>query len=308
MLIGAMALATLSFAQYSWDDILYVNPYLANGYFMINPDQWSALEVDHLSVDIFLVDEDQGGKRHYDKVETITINGPTYANVDFGFMDGATDEASGYYHLKGFDQDGKVVLDVNASPRNCVGCDSDWDRYCGQVCNAQSYAWKLQLYSSISLGQSYIKLQDAFIDGSFLYFYVPDGQWEQFKLQYYSGDLGYPFSWDELLDNEENFGNQVFQVSVLPDDARDIEGYFIPSYLHDEGGYAIAKHLGPWRQMMGSATELLASDYGGLCYQGGDFLKNLFNADQGIQTRYAQHDLDPLACLGLLVEGGEGVA
>ncbi len=296
-----MLACVASYGQDTWQDVLRADPYLADGYFIVSADQWQAKDLDHITVDIILAELQTNDTVQEQTIQQFQISSATYGKADLGFLTSMTDQQAAYYRLRGYNKSGTLMVDVDGSPRDCPGCGA-WPEACRQTCNAPDYAWSLHLHSAG--GQSYIELGNGIVNGTWLYFYVPQSQWGQFSNQYTPTALGYGYGWNELL-NMDGYHDQVFHLNILPDDARDITGYMIPAGLRAAGGYAVAKHRGPWWQP-GIATGTIALGYGDLCL-GEDHLRTLFNADGFVQYTYSQYGLPSLTCNGMLVPGGSAV-
>lgn len=238
LLAAALFLFSATYAQQEYQKILRSDPYLANGYFIVDPDGWQQLDISHIDVDIILATPNTGGATSKQTIQSFTIEEPTFGKADLGFLSTMEEDQFGYYRLRAFDNAGNEIVNIQGL-RDCVDCEP-WPLVCRQVCNAPAYAWSLDLYSDG--GQSEIEMHEGTNDGMYFYFYVKDADWSWFRNHYSASDFGLPgggdpFGWQDLLGSD-----YCLHVSSIPEDGRNIEG--ISHGLGAGPGWAIAKGRG----------------------------------------------------------------
>lgn len=292
LLAATLFLLSATYAQEDYRKILRTDPYLSNGYFIVDPDDWQQLDISHIDVDIILATPNTGGATTKETIQSFTIEEPTFGKADLGFLSTLEEDQFGYYRLRAFDHSGNEPVDIEGF-RDCVGCEP-WPLVCRQVCNAPAYAWSLDLYSDG--GQSQIEMHEGTNEGMYFYFYVKDADWQWFRNHYSTSAFGLPGSGDNNGWNGIMGSDYCFHVSSIPDGGRNVEGI---SYGIGVGsGWAIAKGRGEWSSFLVS-TDVIGTGNGDLC-QSGDYLRQVFNSDALVQFTLSQNQAGPVTCTAMI--------
>jgi hypothetical protein len=155
----ALLLAAATQAQNTWQSILSTDPYLSNGYFIVNADQRSQLNIAHIDIDIIMATLMPDGTMQKTTLQQFSITNNFYGKADLSFLDSVQDNQRAYYHLAAFDQGGHKLIDYEGLP---VDGASLWPEVCRQTCNAPSYSWTLHLYTDGA--QSQIDLLPGYVE------------------------------------------------------------------------------------------------------------------------------------------------
>lgn len=196
-ILTALGLLFFSWANGQADQfkkLLRTDPYLSNGYFIVDKDKCAALGVTQLEIEIFTYRETSGLRTKTTLKSFTMVPADFFKDADLGsikpnMLAGET----AYYRLKGKDKDGKVVEDYQATG---VGGDDPWPQRCHLICNAPGYSWNLRAFSSG--GQTYIDMVEGTNDGSYYYFYVKDTEWNTFTQQHLPSEFGFMQQWSVI--------------------------------------------------------------------------------------------------------------
>lgn len=279
-----------------YKQILLADPYLSNGYFIVDEAKFQQLQLTHIDVDIMAHRLLVTGGTTEELIDSITITDSFFGKADLGFLGSLQAGEFGYYTLRGYNTVGAVPVAFGP-----VGGDGPWTEICRETCNAPSYAWSVR--KTAQNGSMKLELAEG-IDAetqSFYYFYVADADWIQFTDQHSPNEFGLDHIW---MYYDSNPSTEVIQLTAdeggAPAEAYNIEGYTIPVHTPVHG---IRKGMGDWDDIMNnSAVEMI--DDGTSC--GGYQLMDLFNSYYDL----VDHQGDPLpelTCSGLST-AGEGVS
>lgn len=295
----AVLMAATLFAQDQWRQILCTNPYLSNGYFIVNQQERQQLNIERLDVDIRMATWMSDGSLQSESLQHLSIEDNFYGKADLSFLDSIQTNQWAYYHLAAYNHASDQVIDYEGLP---PGGGTSWPEQCRQTCNAPSYSWTLHLYSDGA--QSQIYLLPGYANGSNFYFYVKQSDWPQFTNQYDPLSFGIWNDWSTLTASNYQ-GQDVIHYTGGPDDplpagARDIDSYLIPTSDLDVGGYAVAKLLGPWAMGDLLVTGAISSGPAQLCGtpSESDLLRQAFNSDPNVMAHLEGRPL--LTCSGML--------
>ncbi len=301
LLAAALFLFSATYAQEEYQKILRTNPYLSNGYFIVNAEEWDQMDISHIDVDVIIATSKGNGVERT-VVQSITIVNPSFGKADLGFVSTLEGDQYAYYNLRAYDQSGNVPVQYSTD-RNCPDCWG-WPAVCQQICNAPSYAWALKAFAGD--GQGNITMLNAVTPNqSYFYFYVKQANWGAFMNRSQSA-YGIPGSgWIDAL----HYPDEVFHVSSTTSEMRDEEGYSLGT--GDLGAFAIAKHFGPWQLAPhGVTTSNMPIDINSLCMPIGisgadDNLRALFNANSASSNLLTSTGAPELVCNGMISLGGD---
>jgi hypothetical protein len=184
LLAFALLLFSSMSAQDQWTKIFRTNPYLSNGYFIVNADDWQQMDLDHIDIDIIMATLMPDGSTQKTTIQSFSITDNFYGKANLGFLDSIQDNQMAYYKLTAYDRNDEVPITYEGLPQNPGPA---WPEVCRQTCNANSYAWSLRLCSNGY--QSIINLSEGTANGSYLYFYVKQNDWAQFMNQYTTSEF-----------------------------------------------------------------------------------------------------------------------
>jgi hypothetical protein len=293
LLVLAVTSAGLVNAQVSrWSDVLRTDPYLSNGYFIINPTKYQSLDLDHINIDMILATPNTSGGITKQTIQSFSITNGFQGHADMAFLQTLQSDQRVYYRLRGYTDTGSVPIDFEGLE---VGGQS-LPRVCGQTCLSTNYSWTIDVYASG--GEAIMEMRDGTVNGSYDYFYIKDANWPQFTQQYTSTTFGMHDggSWSDILDL--NLTTEVVHLPVSAPDFRNEVG--VPFGTGYSGpAYAVAKHAWPWEGPV-LQSNVLINNSGVWCSEGGsDIIRSLFNADGAVQNSLAQYGLSPIACNAL---------
>lgn len=275
---------SVSFSLHAQDDfrqILLADPYLANGYFIVNSEKFDQLNLSRIDVAIIANKLTQSGGTQPVRLESFTISSDFYGSIDPSWIESLQEGETVFYQLTAYDQNDNVVIDYQA-----YGDGNPWPEACRLNCNAPSYAWTLVAYSSLS--QTVIDIVNGTTNGSANYFYVRAEDWVEWIAHEDPEDFGFYQPWTEAAYYNPT---EIFFVQDAPASARDVDGY--PLGAGSEA-WAIRKDRGPWRQLYAHTGEIASQN---ACL-GGNNLLTLYNADEAVQDAMELYELDPLVCSG----------
>lgn len=298
LLALALLSAGLANAQADrWSEILQTDPYLSNGYFIVNQAKYHAMGIDSMNVQIIVATPHANAPATKQTVQSFGITNGKYGHADMGFLQSMQPNQTSYYHITGYTPTGSTPIDIDAE---CVGCQS-WPEVCRQTCLSNDYSWAIKAYAYN--GQAVMEMTDGTINGSYDYFYVQQSDWANFTLTHSLSQLG-------LLDaNDWNDyfipgypSQEVFEEFPVPPEARQMNGALVPD--HDHPVYAIAKHKWPWSPVL--ETNTLIDNTSSWCSTATG-LQDHFNGDGHVQYTLAQNSLLPVTCANIAFSGGAGV-
>jgi hypothetical protein len=283
-----------------WPEILETDPYLSNGYFIIDQDKYDLLDIDHLDVNINVKAMNSNGSATVRTVQTLHITNGQYGHADMDLLQQSMQSGeSAYYHLQGKRATGTVVVDIQA---DCPGC-GPMPEACRQTCLSNNYSWAIAAYHSN--GQAAMSMMDGTVNGSLDYFYVKASDWPTFTLQYSLSDfdLTDATDWNDYL-NPGNPSTEVFYVNPAPSGARQMTGALLGTG-YTGGAYAIAKHKWPWPALE-TGEPFYTDNTGTWCSSTNSLMLDLFNANGNVQYTLGQYEADPVTCQAVAYSGGEG--
>lgn len=280
--------AQLGASQSGQPEILLVDPFMANGYFIVNEGVRQQLSATRIEIEVILNELGGNGTITETVLETLTI-GPDefYASGDPLLTGTLGPDESIAYHLTAYNDEDIEVLEA------CVGCDA-WPLVCTLTCNAPAYAWALNTYSNG--GSTIVELREGTSSGSWFYFYVRQSDWGQFTNQF-TPDFWHMqgLNWGEAIDESSSrILNLTLPGTNIPLGARDYLGNLIGGPVSQ--GYGIFKSLGPWNGLVATAGPYTGGP-GQYCV-GDDYLQDVYNADALVQANMAWENMDPLVCQG----------
>lgn len=285
-----------------WPEILETDPYLSNGYFIIDQDKLDLLDIDHVDVDINVRSMNSNGSATVRTVQTLHITNGQYGHADMDRLQQTMQSGeSAYYHLQAKRASGTVVVDIQA---DCPGC-GPMPEACRQTCLSNNYSWAIAAYHGN--GQATMSMMDGTVNGSLDYFYVKASDWPTFKLQYLPSEFGIPTNssgWDQFFQPGVT-STEVFKVNPAPSGARQMDGASLGTGYTGEA-YAIAKHKWPWPPLE-TGYPLMIDNTGTWCSSSSSPLMDLFNANGNVQTTLSNYGADPISCQAVAFSGGEGL-
>ncbi|MBS1938540.1 MAG: hypothetical protein JSS84_12115 [Bacteroidetes bacterium] len=294
--LGLLIAGGASAAPDTWKTILRVDPYLANGYFIVDQASWNRMGIDHIAVDIAVVTPQGSGAPTKAVVQSFSITNGFFGKADLGFLSTLSPGQRAGYHLRAYDALGQVV--VNVDPEAFGEPGPIWEPACVQGCIANTYSWALHASYCNELGQAYIELRPAINpDGSQPYFFIPEYRWGQFTNQYTPSNFNLPYGgWPEATGDNHNL-SCVISVPITSE-MRDEQGFtLIPGGM----AYGIVKYCGPWDYALsGQGTDHVAMSSTNLCpdlQNANDNLRLLFNGNAHVQQLMAYNGgTPPLEC------------
>lgn len=301
----ALLLCGYTFAQDQWQQIFRTDPYLSNGYFIVNHDAWQRMGLAKIDIDINMSTLQSNGAIAKSTLQQFSITDNFYGKADLGFLDSIQANQIAYYDLSAYDTRGNVVFTYQGMGEP----GPVWPEVCSRTCIAPSYSWTLHTFSDGV--QSLIKLWPGSDNGSYYYFYVKAGDdWNWFVQHYSPSDFGLNGTWGQYLGNGSLAGDLVHHYEgglaeppdPLPLGATNMEGYPISTEYLEQGGYAVAKLLGPWANGDILETENISTGGSNLCVDNGNALLEFFNADLQVQAHLNGRPM--LRCDGTLALGG----
>ena len=280
-------------------EILRTDPYLANGFFMVDQAKYQALGLDHIDVEIIVTTPRINLPPLEQMVQSFTISNGTYGKADLSFLNTMQPDQSSYYKLAGVTAGGTTPIAFTA---DCTDCEP-WPEVCRQTCLSNSYAWAIKAYAFN--GEAYMEMADGLVNGSYDYFYVKQADWAAFQLQYTPSQLGLTGAtdWQQYFPPYPA-NTQVFSVTPAPSGARQMDGSLLGTG-YTGTAYAIAKRNWPWPVLL--TTNELIDNSGTWCATANGLLAP-FNADGAVQYTLGQYGLPPLACDAVSYSGGQGVS
>ncbi len=281
-----------------WSEILRTDPYLANGFFIVDQAKYQALGLDHIDVEIIVTTPRINLPPLEQIVQSFTITNGTYGKADLAFLNTMQPDQSSYYKLAGVTAGGTTPIAFTA---DCTDCEP-WPEVCRQTCLSNSYAWAIKAYAFN--GEAYMEMADGLVNGSYDYFYVKQADWASFKLQYSPSQLGLTggTDWNSFF-SPPAASTEVFSVDPAPPGARQMDGSLLGAG-YTGTAYAIAKRNWPWPVLL-TTNELI--DNSSTWCDTANGLLTTFNADGGVQYTLGQYGLPPVACQALSFTGGGGV-
>lgn len=287
-------------AQEQFRRILAVDPLMTNGYLVVDQAMKAQLRIDRIEVDLLAHRLDRAGYRS-EVVESHTITTGYYAKADLAAL-GLRPGDNASYHLRAYDSDDNLVLDIEDS-RIGEGGGFLTQEMCSETCNSNVYAWTLRGYER-SNGTAVIELENATINGSYYYFYVKRADMYAFGLQHPPSTFGLPQAWAAYTSPLPGAppSTDVFLVNSMPVDAKNYLGYGMGSTGQ---GYAIRKDRGQWRDLHASA-EIFHSNLSVLCASGA-VLRNAYNGNAGVHQQSGLFSLPQLTCLAMPSTSNHGL-
>ncbi|MBZ0207532.1 MAG: hypothetical protein K8H89_14510 [Flavobacteriales bacterium] len=295
-----------------YEAILRLNPVAANGYFIVNPEQWDQLDIDHINVDIVLVTPQADESSTKEVVQQFTIHEKEdlYGKADLAILSTLDEGQYVSYRLQAVDKGGLIQVDVD--PQYTGDPGPVWGQGCNEGCLGNTYAWLLWAEYCPELSESNIMMtRGTTPNGELFYFYIPQSRWAQFKSQY-------PFpsnfniesygDWNAGL-NSTNSHKIIYGPATS--EMRDEQGFTLTP---GENAYGIPKLCGPWEfALEGARTGNLNMSISQLCQDTGGYyntpgnLRPIFNNDPVILGLMAQYGAPPLECHPLFPLGGAGL-
>jgi hypothetical protein len=222
-----------------------VDPFQANGYFMLDNALCQSLGVQHVDIDIIVKVHRSNGSYVPRVVQSLHITAPDfYAHADQAMIGSLGPADLVFYQAQAKDKNGAPILEVGDCAdcvQLCPGC-TPLPAICHQICDGPGYSWALTAYSDQS--QTVIGLGDGFGNNSYLYFYVRAADWGAFTTQFAPSAFGLVNYWSEFpwqgQDVEAHL--EVIHVDEIPEGAQDYQG--IPIVVGGPG-YGVRKDRGP---------------------------------------------------------------
>lgn len=277
-------MATMPAMSQRVPDIFRIDPYRANGHFIMDPQVFDSLELDHVGVDIIATphgEEPSNGT----VIKTLTLDRQNpWKRISGAELDAEPAGSFFHYRVRGYDLLNDVVFDEEPARWNG---DSSYVA-CTQTCNGNNYAWLLTNYSNYTN-----TLQTIYLDNAPFCFYVPISKWDDFKQTQNPYNIGLT-AWSTY----ENGGTHAdcFRVDEIPPGAREINGEpVIPGHVGHQG-WAIQKKKGPWLNLYDWSDHQVGT--GQICVSDGENLVNYFNSAASVQQNIANlpGNPGPLAC------------
>lgn len=300
LLLGILALSTVR-AQFAVPEIFRIDPYQANGYFIVDETYFNNKGLDHVVVDIIRTDHTAQGPVRT-TIASLTIdNTQFWDNVKADQLEEIAPTSVVHYRVRGFAANGSVVEDIEPARWNG---DPSYHA-CHQVCIGDNYAWQLTSRSNYTQTLSTIDILEAPF-----YFYVPAGEFQAFMdANDPPTELGLS-AWSTYVNSSAISNPSCFPLQVTPEYATGPNGIGLDP--NTGAVWAIHKKKGPWRGLYGYTD--VAAGTGQVCVNDGENLVNYFNADPIVQDHIADLPTNPgpLACpngtlypLNYDVAGGE---
>lgn len=289
----------LASAQSEWTSLFRTDPEHSDGYFIVDQDKADALGVVRVEVDIIASELQPNGSTNSRVVETLVIEGGFHAHADFDLWAELEDPYRVHYHAQGFDGNNDPVVDVQSVPEG----HQPWPEVCRETCESNLYAYTLTAYSNGAL--AFIAINNGTVNGEAARLYVKASNWAAFTNMFdpweHFGIGG--GEWTEIYDPISN----PDQTSVIrlnypaqtpPPGARDYQGYLLGWVTEDV--YAVAKGKGPWRDLFAHTGDMASQ---AVCIGPPGHLRPIYNEDDVVENALAINEMDPLECMGVMVNG-----
>ncbi len=290
---GLLLLAITAQAQQPFEQILRTNPYLSNGYFIVDTDKAAQLNVSRIEVDIFTRKLLPGGGVQVTPVQHFIISGTHYGHVDPALLLGLDVDEQVTYSLTAYDGNNDIVVDILGHSG-----EPPLPPVCQSLCSRNRFGWKLTAYSD-----GFFTTID--IQNPGLYFYVKASNWSDFKLL--NDPVHYGFysaaGWGQF-DNPNPAPNvDCFKLLTPPLGAKDENGYTLGNY--NGPVWAVRKDKGEWRDLWQYSEHV---SLGAMCDASGLYLKDYYNANGVVQAAILDLPGNPgeLACPGGAMYTGLG--
>ncbi len=294
-----VACLLFSFAAFGQDDferVLMTNPFMTNGFFIVDDAKRQQLGATNVEVEIIVDKPQADGTILHTTIQTLTITPSTYyARADLSLIGQLAIGESVYYHLTATNNNDDVLLEF--VHRTEDGNEGEHE-ICRVSCEGPSYAWALVASSDQQELHTWIRLVEATQNSSYYYFYVKSALWQAFTMQFPPSAFGIPLDWGVL--DQDQYDEYVLSFENAPEYARDYQG--IPFGDGYNGPCkAVRKDKGPWRGL-NAVTEDLAGGPSDYCID--NVLMAHYNSDDNVQYAMIDGDFDPLACEALFSTGG----
>jgi len=265
--------------QSNLERVFVTDPYESNGYFILDPTKMGALGADH--VDVRIVARQNGANGVSETtIETLQMDlDLPFAHADAALIEALPEGSVAFYSVTAY-AGNDVVYERNEWNPGPVGTPQ-----CQQVCSGNRYGWKLTL------------LSDGFwTDIDFtnpgLYFFVPAGDWQDFKANNPPSTLGLG-QWSDYDNASPAPTIDCFKLQERPENAYGPNGNPLPPF--DGPVWAIRKDKGAWRSIYRSSHHV---GLGAMCDADGMFLKEFYNQDSDVEDDYSTgpNPPGPISC------------
>ncbi|MBK6883228.1 MAG: hypothetical protein IPH05_09855 [Flavobacteriales bacterium] len=273
--------------QSNSEKVFVTDPYESNGYFILDKGKMDALGADHMQVKIVARSNGPNGVSET-TLETLQIDLETpYGHADASLIEGLPEGDVAVYSVTSY-AGGDVVYERNEWNPGPVGTPR-----CQQVCSGNRYGWKMTLISDGFW-------TDIDFTNPGLYFYVPAGEWQDFKDNNPPGTLGLG-AWYIYDSPNPPQTIDCFKLQERPENAYGPNGYPLPPF--DGPVWAIRKDKGIWRDIYRSSHHV---GLGAMCDADGSVLNEFYNQDADVQADYnaGPNPPGPVWCPGGTVSPG----
>jgi len=287
-------------AQEDYRTLLSTDPWMSNGYFIVDYAKLQGMGATTVQVDIPVDKVVGGGTPERRTLQTFNITNGLFGKVDPQLLASLSAEETAHYRLRAFTTNGTVVVDHSSVP---VGGWA-WPEACRTTCHSNLYAWSLVGYSNGA--QTGMELHNGTEEGSYFYLYVPSSLWDDFKEQNLPADFGLDHIWPfyELTQNGL-FGQpqvDVVRHTTTPPGALMLNGYPVAGNYSTGGSWAIRLDRGPWRDLYGWTNNY--SQPSEVC----NIMEVLYNQDPLIENARTAHNPDiPIVTCDAMPNGSGGV-
>lgn len=295
LLFSAVLVASLLSAQDDWIRLFYADPYMSNGYFMVNDQKRQQMGAAKVAVDLIYIPAAGPNAGIPQVAQHVEIVPPIwYTHLDLVRLPDLQPGDQVGYHVQALASNGDVVEDHMRTDGS-----TPYEEYCRTTCNSAAYAWSLVASENPQHTNTIISIRNGTTGGNPFYFYVSAPQWVAFQQQFTPSDWNLSGGnwWDAQIEQP----TLIYPIDNIPSAGTDYQGFTLPA---NSSGYAIYKSKGPWHTFSAQTDQILGVDH---CYETyPDGLRTLYNSDDLVQFALSQNGLNSLTCDAIVSNGGGG--